>query len=65
VLRLERKDGAAEAADPGMSAIRRASESIDLSQPVKASIHCRVESSYAKASLGSTSSILSAITGMW
>src|SRR5437764_3403886 len=49
----------------GIAEMRWTNASIDLSQPVKASIHWRVESSYAKASLGSTSSILSAITGTW
>ena len=35
----------AEPFAPGISSIRRASESSDLSQPPKASIHWRVESS--------------------
>jgi hypothetical protein len=60
-----RRAGAAAVAGsaPESCAIRLTSESIDLSQPSKASIHWRVDNSYAKASLGSTSSILSAITG--
>ena len=46
-------------------AMRSTKESIDLSNPSNASIHWRVDSSYAKASLGWMSCRRSAITGTW